>query len=222
MPKPRRKLLVPSPKVLEEWKHAATQPIPSDSVTVQWIIKGLLYRISQKSNSQEANYLRMVIRGFTALEKSALPRGSRMFEYVRFHWLSLLFEGFPERSHRLHTLQIQKSLLSDRLEQFKRSGRNNMALWLKEQGGDILQDLTAFPCYCNYDTSLQVVLTAPNGKDSKPRCNMIHGVKLIHLILGKLHNLSPTRIETLLKKSLQEEKRRLDPDRLLKLMEEAL
>ncbi len=226
MPKPRRKLLVPNPRVLEDFRQAATQPIPSDSVTVQWIIKGLLYRISQSTSQEEANYVRMVIRGFTALEKSPLARDSKMFELLRFAWLSMLFEGVPKSSHRLHTLQVQKSLLIDRLEQFERSKQNNTALWLQEEGGKIIQELTAFPCYCNYATSLQEILapprSTPSRKDFKPICNTYHGIKLVHLILGILHHLAPTSIETLLKMSIKEETHHPNFDRLLKLMEDAL
>ncbi len=85
----------------------------------------------------------------------------------------------------------------------------------------MIQDLTAFPCYCNYATSLQEIVT-PNRKDSKPLCNTYHGMKLVHLILGTLHHLSAPRIETLLKMPIKEEKHHVDFDRLHKFMEEAL
>lgn len=222
MPKPRRKVLVPDPLVLDTFKQAATQPIPSDTLTLQWIVRGLLYRIG-RSKPKEAAYLMMPIRGFKALEKSLLPRDSKGFKYTWTMYLSLLIDGRPKSSHHLHTLQHQKSLLSDRLDQFVRSNRNDMALWLHEEEGKIIQDLTALPCYCNYPTSLQEILaphrSSPSRKDSKPLCNTLHGIKLIHAILGTLHHLSPTRIETLLKTPPQKENHRMDFDSLRKFTE---
>lgn len=219
MPKPRRKVLAADPLVFETFKQAAIQPIPSDILTLQWIVRGLLYRIG-RSKSQEANYLKIPIRGFTALEKSPLPRDSKWFKYTWTMYLSMLIDGTPKYNHHLHTLQLQKSLLIDRLGQFERSNRNNMALWLHKEEGKIIQDLTAFPCYCNYATSFQEILvpprSTPSSKDSKPLCNMNHGMKLVHLILGTLHHLSPTRIATLLKTPHKKENHRVDLDRLSK------
>jgi hypothetical protein len=223
MPKPRRKVIVADPYEFKQWKQATTEQIPTDIVTLQWIVRGLLYRI-RRSNSQEANYATMVIRAFTVLENSLLRRSSTVFQRRLADRLSMLLEETPKNNHRLPTLQFQKSLLIDRLKRFERSNRNDMALWLHEEEEKIIQDLTTFPCYCNYATSLQEILaphrSSPSRKDSKPLCNTLHGIKLIHAILGTLHHLSPTRIETLLKMPIERENRSIDFDRLRKFMTE--
>lgn len=220
MPKPRRKVLIPNPRLLQDWKQAATQQIPSDGVTVLWIIEGLLYRIRQLSNSEKANYVRKAIREMSALEKSPLPRDSKKFEFIRFTLLSMIIEGTPKCSHHLPALQVQKSILIDRLEQFERSNRNNMALWLQAEEETILQELKAFACYCNYATSLQKILISRN--DLKPICNRYTGIKLIHVILGTLHNLSATTIETLLKIPPQNVNYSPDFDHVQKFMDEVI
>ena len=223
MPKPRRKVIVADPYEFKQWKQAATQQIPTDVLTLQWIVRGLLYRI-RRSNSEEANYATMVIRAFTVLENGLIRRSSTLFQHRSADCLSMLIEETPKNSHRLPTLQFQKSLLIDRLGQFERSRRKNTALWLREEEGNILQDLTAFPCYCNYATSLESVFTPPrsnpSGEDSKPLCNTTHGMKLIHQILAVLHNKSATYIETLLKKPIERKNRSIDFDCLRKFMTE--
>ena len=143
MPRPRRRVLVPNPKALEDWKHTATHPFPNDSLTLLWIIKGLLYRL-KRSNPHEAKYATFVVKKISELEKSSRPGILTKFKNARLEVLSMLIARTPKNLHRLPTLHLQKSILIDRLEQFERSKGNNIARWIQEEEEKILQDLTAF------------------------------------------------------------------------------